>query len=420
MMGQTKKLSDIAKIDISSIDKKIKENEDRVKLCNFTDVYNNWAITKDMLPSFMIATASKQNIERFLLKKGQVAITKDSETRDDIGISTYIADNLPNTVLGYHCALITPDEQQVNGKYLNAYLSSQMGRKYFEYQSSGSGQRYTLTTEAIGSVKIYLPDIKIQERIGNFFSELDKKISVNNKIISELESLAKTIYDYWFLQFDFSDENGRPYRSSGGKMVWNNELKKEIPEGWEVGNLYNIADFTNGLACQNYRPENNDEGLPVIKIKEMHDGITKDTERVSNTIPIKNIVENGDILFSWSATLEVKFWFGEKCGLNQHIFKVLPRSYYSKEYVYKQLSAYVINFIKIAEARKTTMGHITSDHLRQSKIVLPLKGVINRYTNVTKNLYREINNLNKTNSELASLRDFLLPLLMNGQVKIKD
>ena len=174
-------------------------------------------------------------------------------------------------------------------------------------------------------------------------------------------------------------------------MVWEPQHKREIPKGWGVGNLYSIADFVNGLACQKYRPKDGDPELPVIKIKEMHDGITADTEKVSAHIPEKNKVIDGDVLFSWSATLEVMYWFGGNGGLNQHIFKVNPKSYFSKEYVFEQLSAYVINFVKMAEARKTTMGHITTDHLEQSRIVLPPEAVIDKITLLLHPIHTKIN-----------------------------
>lgn len=258
----------------------------------------------------------------------------------------------------------------------------------------------------------------LQRRIANTLSNIDNKIELNNKINDELEAMAKTIYDYWFLQFEFPNEEGKPYKSSGGKMVWNDELKREIPEGWEVKTLYDIADYINGLACQKYRPINKDNILPVIKIVEMHNGITSNTEYVRDDIPLKNIIDTGDILFSWSASLEVTLWKGKKAGLNQHIFKVVPK-FYPKYYIYMQLSAYIINFIKIAETRKTTMGHITIDHLKQSKILLPNIKLAKTYDIFVKDLFEKILLNNIENQELTSLRDFLLPLLMNGQVGFK-
>ena len=229
--------------------------------------------------------------------------------------------------------------------------------------------------------------------------------------------MAKLLYDYWFVQFDFPDENGKPYKSSGGKMVWNDELKREIPEGWEVRNLYHIADFVNGLACQKYRPKDNKHKLPVIKIGEMHNGFGSDVEWARDDVPEKNVVMNGDILFSWSASLEVMLWKLGTGVLNQHIFKVIPKAY-DRYYVYRQLSSYIINFVKMADARKTTMGHITTDHLTQSRIAIPPKSVAERYGSIVSPLYEELIGCSCENQQLASLRDFLLPMLMNGQVKV--
>ena len=123
-----------------------------------------------------------------------------------------------------------------------------------------------------------------------------------------LGEMARLLYDNWFVQFDFPDENGNPYKSSGGKMVWNEKLKREIPEGWYCGNLCEIAKFTNELACQKFRPTLDEDPLPIIKIREMREGFTSDTEKVSSNIPESVKVFNGDILFSWSASLEVVLW----------------------------------------------------------------------------------------------------------------
>lgn len=138
-----------------------------------------------------------------------------------------------------------------------------------------------------------------------------------------LEEMAKTIYNYWFVQFDFPDKNGNPYKSSGGKMQNISDFGI-APSDWKTGNLYDIANFINGLACQKYRPNENESSLPVIKIREMHEGISVDSERVKADLPQNNIVNTGDILFSWSASLEVQRWAGTTGGLNQHIFKVIP------------------------------------------------------------------------------------------------
>ena len=414
------KLGDIAEIYISSIDKKSKDGEQSVKLCNFVDIYHNWAITKDLVPNFMIASANDNNIKRFSLKKGYVAFTKDSETRDDIGIPAYIADDLDNTVLGYHCALAKPNADILSGKYLNAFLHSDYIKKYFELNATGSGMRYTLSTETLNNIPILAPSLEMQESIGNIFSDIDRKICLNRQINDNLEAMAKQLYDYWFVQFDFPNEEGKPYKSSGGAMVWNEKLKRMIPQGWHCGTLLDIAEYTNGLACQKYRPIDNKK-LPVIKIKEMHDGLSADTEWVKADIPDEVKVFDGDVLFSWSASLEVMLWAYGNGGLNQHIFKVTSKNGYPRSFYFYQLIHYVGVFKQMAEARKTTMGHITQDHLRQSTIALPPN--VDIANKLEKNLCPIFDAIVKNNQEIMALtkqRDELLPLLMNGQASVNS
>ena len=187
------KLGDIAEIIVSSIDKKSKEGEEPIKLCNFVNVYHNWAISTDMVQGFMNATTSEKNIERFSLRKGYVAFTKDSETRDDIGIPTYIADSLENTVLGYHCALVKPNEKILSGKYLNAFLHSNYIKKYFELNATGSGMRYTLSMDTLNNIPVLIPSLKIQKRIGGIFSDIDCKISLNRAINHNLPILGRSL-----------------------------------------------------------------------------------------------------------------------------------------------------------------------------------------------------------------------------------
>ncbi len=260
-----------------------------------------------------------------------------------------------------------------------------------------------------------------EESIGTFFLNLDQKIRLNEQINQNLEAMAKQLYDYWFVQFDFPNEEGKPYKSSGGEMLWNEKLKRKIPVGWHCGNLFEIAVFTNGLACQKFRPKDNEVPLPVIKIREMHDGISVDTEKVTSNIPESVKVYNGDVLFSWSASLEVMLWAYGLGGLNQHIFKVTSANDFPKSFYYFQLLDYVDVFKKMAEARKTTMGHITQDHLQQSTIAIPdNKDIADKFEELISPIFRQIIKLQEEISNLTKQRDELLPLLMNGQVSVNS
>ena len=178
------KLGEVASVLISNVDKKSYESEHKVVLCNFTDVYYNWAITLRDQSKLMIATATDNEISKYKLHKGDVAITKDSETKEDIGQSTLIADEIPNMLLGYHCALIRPNPTKLLGAYLNAILHTKLATRYFELNASGSGQRYTLSADAINNFQLYLPPIEEQIRISQILTDIDKKIE-NNKAIND-------------------------------------------------------------------------------------------------------------------------------------------------------------------------------------------------------------------------------------------
>lgn len=412
------KLIDVADVKLSNVDKKTNSEEIEIKLCNYTDVYKHPFISKSLLESFMTASCNDNEYKKFKLKKGQVAVTKDSEKPNDIGIPTYIKDDFDDVVLGYHLALFTPDKAKLDGRFLYYWLNTKQAKRYFENNAGGSGQRCSLSIDILKSTPLYLPKLNEQKSIAKVLSDLDAKIELNNTINRELEAMAKTLYDYWFVQFDFPNKNGEPYKASGGKMVYNEELKREIPEGWEVGTLLDIATYTNGLACQKFRPDT-DEFLPVIKIREMRDGFTENTEKVKTDIPEKLIVDNGDILFSWSASLEVMIWSGGSGGLNQHIFKVTSKKY-PKSFYYFQLIWYLQHFKMIADLRKTTMGHITQDHLKQSRIVIPPLDIINKLDKQLKPIQSKQVLLKQENQQLTELRDWLLPMLMNGQVTVRQ
>lgn len=327
--------------------------------------------------------------------------------------------NVEDYVVSTKLMVLRNNSKKLDTDYLYHFLTSEETIDYLQKRAENRiGSFPQITFNVLKTLQIWLPIIPTQQSIAKILSDLDSKIELNNKINKELESMAKTLYDYWFVQFDFPNEEGKPYKSSGGKMAYNAELKREIPEGWEVKSLLDIATYTNGLACQKYRPKTN-KYLPVIKIREMRDGFTDSTEKVRANIPENLIVNDGDVLFSWSASLDVIIWSGGIGGLNQHIFKVTSNNY-PRSFFYFQLLSYLQHFKMIAELRKTTMGHITQDHLNQSRIVIPPNKLIKQLDNVLLPIQTKQVNLNQENKSLSKLRDWLLPMLMNGQVTVKD
>ena len=315
------RLSDIANIEISGVDKKSVDGETPVRLCNFVDVYRNWAITQNLLKSFMIASAKETEIAKCSIHKGQVAITKDSETRDDIGISAYIADDFDDVLLGYHCALITPNEDILDGKYLNAFMHTSYIQKYFENNASGSGQRYTLSNETIFQIPILLPSLRVQKAIGNLLSNIDRKIELNRQINDNLEKMAKQLYDYWFVQFDFPDENGRPYKSSGGEMVWNEKLKREIPKDWSVVNIFNELSIQYGFPFSTELFTEKTTNIPVVRIRDILDNSVSaySTEEVDERYKL----QKQDLLIGMDGNFHMNYWNDDVSYLNQRSVRLV-------------------------------------------------------------------------------------------------
>ena len=217
--------------------------------------------------------------------------------------------------LGRRMGLLRPKINNVTSEYLlYAYISPQFQQTIVSNTIKGATVE-RIALNKLSSFNIRIPDFDEQKNVAGLLTSIDSKIELNNRINTELEAMAKTLYDYWFVQFDFPfdfastslstnaqdrpDKDGcqtepvevKPYKTSGGKMVWNEELKRDIPDGWEVGTLLDIADYANGLPCQKFRPTGN-EFLRVIKIREMNEGFSSNTEFVKPNIPEKAIIEN--------------------------------------------------------------------------------------------------------------------------------
>jgi len=412
------KLGDIATVEISGVDKKIKDGEKEIRLCNFVDVYYNWAITTAQHDSFMLATARPNEISKFKLKKGQVALTKDSETRDDIGIPTYIADDFDDAILGYHCALVTPNKDILDGRYLNALLHTDYAKKYFACNASGSGQRYALSVEALNSFPVPIIPLHEQKQIGEIFSALDKKIELNKRINQNLEAMAKQLYDYWFVQFDYPDENGKPYKSSGGKMVWNEKLKREIPVDWEVLPLFDAVSVQYGFPFATEQFTEEETNVPVVRIRDILAGTTSaySLEKADE----KFHLNENDVLVGMDGNFHMNFWHDNIAYLNQRCVRLRAHSDSTISSI--QILHSIKPYIKAKEqnAKGSTVGHLSDKDLKGLYLIKPLK---TRAFNPRKTLDGLLALVIENKKQILSLtkqRDELLPLLMNCQVSVNS
>ena len=425
------KLSEVATFEISNVDKKTKAGELSVHLCNFTDVYYNWVVTEAMEDSFMVATASDNQIKKLSLRKGQVAITKDSETRHDIGIPTYIANDFDNTVLGYHCALITPNPEMLDGRYLNAYLNSSLAKEYFANNASGSGMRYSLPVDAIKNILLYLPSIEVQREIGKIFSDIDRKIALNREINRNLEAMARQLYDYWFVQFDFPDENGRPYKSSGGKMVFNESLGFDIPLDWDVKRLDDYIESSSTGDWGYDEPSENRiavgcvRGADIVKLNDVPLRYVKksNTHKFLNPYDIVIEVSGGSPVqatgrCAYITPGVIKRNYGRMtCSNFCHAFR-LKNIEASAYFYFLWKSLYDNNIMFNFEGKTSGIKNFMTETFLANKWYFAPKDIQKIFFNRVSNIYGIIDsNVNEINL-LVKQRDELLPLLMNGQVSV--
>lgn len=411
------KLKDIAEVEISGVDKKIQDNEIEVSLCNFVDVYYNWAITERKAGSFMKATAKQSEIDRFALKKGQVAITKDSETKYDIGVATYIADDFDNVILGYHCALITPNECKLSGKYLNAFFHTKFVQKYFELNATGSGQRFTLSLDAIKDMPIYLPSLSKQKEIAEIFSKIDRKIELNEAINDNLQVQMQTLYNYWFVQFDFPNEDGKPYKSSGGKMVWNEALRQNIPEAWTTQKLSSIINISNERILPSEIKDRVYVPIEVIPRKRISFYETADTRKATTGLcpfPSKAILlSNRRVYFH-------KVCISPFDGVTRDtVIIITPNEESNLGFIFETVfSEHFINY-----ATKNSYGSeqpvLSPTVVMNYVIVCPNNSLDHSYSSIVNEMIDQVLMNEKENKQLLELRNLLLPLLMAGQAIVE-
>ena len=289
------------------------------------------------------------------------------------------------------------------------YLMCIVGKE-LNYISKTSTAVPIINKSTFSDWNIVIPEkVDDQRRIASILSSLDRKIELNNKINADLEEMAQAIFKNWFVDFE-------PFKD--GKFV-DSELGM-IPEGWKVGRLTEIASYMNGLAMQKFPPENNEDSLPVLKIKELGQGFCgTDSDRCSCNIKDECKIHNGDVIFSWSGTLLVDVWCGGDCGLNQHLFKVTSNDY-PKWFYYYWTKHHLQEFIHIAKDKAVTMGHIKRGHLEEALVAIPDNDSMEKAHELFEPILSKMISLRLESSRLTLLRDTLLPRLMSGEIEVPE
>ena len=421
------------------------------KYLKVKEIVDSVSITHDFEEDFLYAINTSDVLEGNLISpqflstdelKGQF---KKSIKNDDILFSEirpqnkrYALVNVDNPkkyVASTKLMVLRKINNDVNLEYFYYWLTNENFLKLLQSRAENRICSFPqITFDLLGEYNVPIPSLEVQTKIANMLKSIDSKIENNNKINTELEEMSKTIYDYWFLQFEFPNEEGNPYKSSGGKMVWNEELKREIPEGWEVGCF---KDIISELECGN-RPKGGikdgiNDGIPSIGAENII-SIGKYDFSSEKYIPQeyfnslkKGIVKSNDVLIykdgagiGHVSMAKNKFPY-EKCAVNSHVFIV--RSKYNnlyQNYIYLTLEKDYIKKILINLAMKAAQPGLNQPNIESIPIIIPTKNIIKEFNKSIDVIFDKIFLNANENKELTSLRDFLLPLLMNGQVGFKE
>ena len=374
--------------------------EDKLTYLRITDINDDGSLNFSDLKS-----VDAEDAEKYILKENDIVFAR---TGNSTGRSYFYEKQHGTFVYAGFLIKFSLDPHKVNPRILKYYTHS---KPYFDWVNSfdTGGTRGNINAKTYGDMEIELPSRKVQDNIVSILSSLDRKIELNNNINADLEEMAQTIFKNWFVDFE-------PFKD--GKFV-ESELGM-IPEGWKVGRLTEIASYMNGLAMQKYPPENNEDSLPVLKIKELGQGFCgTDSDRCSCNIKDECKIHNGDVIFSWSGTLLVDVWCGGDCGLNQHLFKVTSNDY-PKWFYYYWTKHHLQEFIHIAKDKAVTMGHIKRGHLEKALVAIPDNDSMKKAHELFDPILSKMISLRLESSRLSHLRDTLLPKLMSGEIEVSE
>ena len=388
---------------------------------SFSTVFNNYFLPEE-LPDLMDTSLKEQEI--FSVKKDDVFITRTSETVDALAMSCVAVKDYPKaTFSGFVKRLRPKTTGIVYSKYIAFFLRSKYFRKVLDCNTIMT-LRASFNEDMFSFLYLYLPDYEEQVRIGDLLYKMEMKIRTNNKINDNLEQQLMLLYDYWFTQFDFPDNDGNPYQTSGGKMVWNDTLKRNIPENWKVQSV--ISNCLSSIIKPGVEIFNTKTYLATADVKgtSISTGTIVDydgRESRANMQPSINSV--------WFAKMKNSI---KHLYLNKEMQPIISSSILStgfcglqcNEISFEYIASYVSNaYFEIHKdmlAHGATQEAVNNDDLAGVHIIIPEDTVLRAYHETTQAIYAQISKNICENQELVKLRDWLLPMLMNGQATISD
>ena len=363
-------------------------------------------------------------MSRYAVKEGDFIVTCDGTLGEIFRLNGLKEKGIISSSL----LRITLNESKVDPIFF-PYLWSTRIKKPLIRSHNNSVLKHLPGLKAIRAFTIELPSLAAQKSIAKVLSDIDAKIVLNNKINAELQSMAKLIYDYWFLQFDFPDENGNPYKSSGGKMIYNEELKRETPEGWISGGFERFSDIKGGSTPSKSNnsffteagkglswitPKDLSNNTGNVFIKSGKTDVTEDGLRNANL----KILPKGSVLMSSRAPIGYVAINSIESTTNQGFKSFVPKEKSITEFLYFTIKSSIPIIEQFSSG--STFKEISASTLRTIQIAIPPASLIEGFNELTDSIFKSIELREQESNELVRLRDWLLPMLMNGQVTIKD
>lgn len=373
---------------------------------------------------------SESEQKTYSIKSGDIFLTRTSEVIDELAMSSVALKDYPNaTYSGFLKRLRPIDGLKTYPKFMAFYLRTPLFRKTITNNATMT-LRASFNETIFSYLDLLLPDYSEQKKIGDFLYLINQKIALNKQINARLEEMAKTLYDYWFVQFDFPDANGKPYKSSGGEMVFDETLKREIPKGWEVKSLGEVVTHsTTGLNPRDNFSLGNGENF-YVTIKNIKDNeikfhtCAKITDEALNVINKRSKLDKGDILFTSIEPIGSTYLLHEKpknWDINESVFSIRSKSDFITPYfLFMLLSSDEIKSFTRQVSTGSVHKGIRHESLKRFTFAYSGIDLIKNFTNLISPMQQNIFFLQKQNHHLTQLRDFLLPMLMNGQVSVAE
>ena len=350
--------------------------------------------------------------DEFILNKDDIITPLTEQSLGLLGTTARIPES-GKYIQSQDVALVKCKKGLLDPNFCYYLISSSVVRQQLSAGAQQTKIRHT-SPDKIKDCTVWIPELEVQKRIGRILSDIDEKIALNRQINDNLEAMAKQLYDYWFVQFDFPNEEGKPYRTSNGAMVWNEKLKREIPQGWDNGVLADVANITMGQSPDGSSYNENGEG--VIFYQGSTDfGLRFPKIRQYTTAPSR-YANKGDILMSVRAPVGALNIANNNCCIGRGL-SALSSKIGSMTHLYYLMNDFRLKFERMNSAG-TTFGSITKDELLNLPVVIPIKSIISGFEKVCDPIFDKQMVIGEEINALTRLRDELLPLLMNGQASV--